>query len=306
VKLLFMGTASFAVPSLLACAARHHVVAVVTQPPRPGSRGAPAARPVGDEAARLGIPVRTPARVRDPAAVAELAALGADAIVVAAYGQILPQSLLDAPPFGSLNVHASLLPRWRGAAPVAHAILAGDRQTGVCIMRMDAGLDTGPVYRCESMSIAPDATTPELSAALAQLGARLLVEVLEAVQRGEITPSRQALHGVTIAPRLRREDGRLRWEDAGGEVVDRYVRALQPWPGVSMPLAGREVRILEGAAEPMPDGVTAAPGAVLEVTRDSVLVAARGSAYRVRRVLPPGSRAMDAAAYLRGRRSAPS
>jgi methionyl-tRNA formyltransferase len=301
---VFLGTADFAVPSLRRSAAEHDVLAVVTQPDKPGSRGRPAPRPVADAANELGLAVLMPRRVRAPDAVAGIAALRPDALVVAAYGQILPQSLLDVPRLGAVNVHASLLPRWRGASPIAHAILAGDVETGVTIMRMDAGLDTGAMYVHGVTPIAPDATTPSLTATLAELGAGLLSAVLRQLDRGEATATPQPAGGVTLAPRLSREDGAVRWEEATAADVDRRVRALQPWPGVTASLDGTPVRILEGRPDADRGGsADAQPGAVVELDGESAVIATRSGAYVAERVLPPGSRAMTAAAFLRGRRS---
>ena len=302
-RLVFLGTAEFAVPSLQRSAADHEVLAVVTQPEKPGSRGRPAPRPVADAAGELGVPVLAPRRIRAPEAVAEIAALRPDALVVAAYGQILPQSLLDVPRLGAVNVHASLLPRWRGASPIAHAILAGDTETGVTIMQMDAGLDTGPMYARRAVPIARDATTPVLTETLAALGADILAAVLQQLERGEMTATPQPADGVTLAPRLSREDGELQWDDSTAVDADRHVRALQPWPGVSAALDGTPVRILEGRADPG-DGRAAdsRPGSVVALDGESAVIATTHGTYSVTRVLPPGSRAMTAAAFLRGRR----
>jgi methionyl-tRNA formyltransferase len=306
VRLVFLGTAEFSVPSLRAIhAAGHDVAAVVTQPDRPGDRGRPAPRPVADVAIELGVPILQPARVRGPEAVAQVLELRPDALVVAAYGQILPASLLDAPPHGGINVHASLLPRWRGASPIAAAIRAGDDVTGVSIMRMDAGLDTGPVFATHSTPITPDDTTPVLAERLARIGAELLVEVLAAIESGTASPPQaQDDSAATLAPRLTRADGELDWM-SGPLEIDRSLRALQPWPGTSIPLGGERVRLLRG--EPATASATspAEPGALLGVTGGSVLVACRGGAYRVDEVQAPGRKPMDAAAYLRGRRVAP-
>ena len=301
-RLVFFGTAAFAVPSLRTVAERHDVVAVVTQPDRPGSRGRPAPRPVASVARELGIDVLTPRRIRDPESLGEVGALDPDAIVVAAYGQILPAELLDRPAHGAVNVHASLLPRWRGASPVAHAILAGDVGTGVTIMRMDAGLDTGPIYAQRRVAIPPDATAPWLTGVLAEEGALLLEEVLERLAANQAVATPQPEEGVTLAPRLRREDGAVRWGEQSAAEVDRRVRALQPWPGVTAPIAGVAVRILRG--RPLEHGAAAAPGDIAGTEGESVLVAAREGTYAVDRVLPPGSREMSAAAFLRGRRPA--
>ncbi len=300
-----MGTADFAVPSLRECASHHEVIAVVTQPDRPGHRGAPAPRPVRDAAAELDLRVLAPQRVRHDDTIAALLALSPDCVVVAAYGQILPPPLLHRPRHGALNVHASLLPRWRGAAPVAHAILAGDAVTGVSIMKMDEGLDTGPIYTSERVSISDGATTPALTDALAALGAELLVDVLASLEQGTAEATPQSDGGVTLAPRLRRADGELDWSRISGIDVDRHVRALQPWPGVHLPLEGVRVRVLQGAPCDLGAAQTAAPGEVVRADGEAVLVAAREGAYRMDAVLPPGSRAMSAAAFLRGRRKRP-
>ena len=303
-RIVFCGTAGFAVPALHALAESHEVIAVVTQPDRPGSRGRPAPRPVGDAAALLGLPVLRPERIRAPQSVAEIVDLAADALVVAAYGQIIPAALLEAPAYGGINVHGSLLPRWRGAAPVAAAILAGDARTGVSIMRMDAGLDTGAVYATREIPIAATDTTPLLTDRLAVHGAGLLLEVLEAVaaQTAVATPQDDAL--ATLAPRLSRDDGRIEWFSTSAVDVDRNVRALLPWPGTTALLGGRRVRLLAGevSGDSAPAEVTA--GDVVAATGDAVDVATASGLYRVAYVQPPGGRPMSAAAFLRGRRTA--
>jgi methionyl-tRNA formyltransferase len=302
-RLAFCGTAEFSVPSLRALVdAGHDVAAVVTQPDRPGDRGRPAPRPVADVATELGLPLQQPPRLRDPAAVAALTDLGLDALAVAAYGQILPIELLDAPRLGGINVHASILPRHRGAAPVAAAILAGDAETGVSIMRMEAGLDTGPVWSVRTTPIGSTDTTPELTKRLAGMGAELLVEVLDRLQREpEWAPAPQDAEQATYAPRLTREDGLVDWTAMSAEDVDRRVRALQPWPGVTAKLAGLDVHIVEGLHAGVHSGTTPA-GEVIAVVGTAADVATADGVYRVARVQPPGRRSMDAAAYLRGRR----
>jgi methionyl-tRNA formyltransferase len=314
VRIVFAGTAEFAVPSLRACNARHQVVAVVTQPARPGSRGRPAPRPVAEAAAQLGIPLLQPERIRSGPVVDEILGLGADVLVVAAYGQIVPRALLDGHRFGGVNVHASLLPRWRGAAPIARAILAGDDSTGVCIMRMEAGLDTGPVYARRELPIEAAVTAVELTERLAVAGAEELVAVLAAMERGTATATAQPEDGVTHAARLTREDGLLDWSARTAEEVDRMVRALTPWPGVTGALAGVGVRILAGrpvsageVAAPVSGGAHsgpggAIPGSVVGTEGESAAVATAAGLYRIDTVQPPGRRAMSAAAFLRGRR----
>jgi methionyl-tRNA formyltransferase len=302
VRLVFCGTAAFAVPALRACAQRHEVAAVVTRADRPGSRGKPAPRPVGDVAAELGIPVLTPLKIRSPEAVDEVLGFQPECLVVAAYGQILPSSLLDAPAHGAVNVHGSILPRWRGASPIAHAILAGDEDTGVSIMRMDSGLDTGPVYRTARVPLGPESTTPALTEVLASLGAGVLLEVLEGLEHGGIEAHPQPEGGVSLAPRLGRDDGRVDWVLRSGLEVDRMVRALQPWPGVVAPLAGVDVQVCAGAPVVHPDG--GVPGSIVVRDGESVVIAAREGAYRADRVTPPGRRSMTPAAFLRGLRPA--
>jgi methionyl-tRNA formyltransferase len=274
---------------------------VVTQPDRPGDRGKPAPRPVADAARELLLPVWQPLKVRDPVVVEELLAQGLDALIVAAYGQILPATLLDGPRRGGVNVHASLLPRWRGAAPVAAAILAGDAETGVSIMRMEAGLDTGPVYARRATPIAADDTTPLLTARLAVIGAELLTEVLAALEAGTAVAEPQDDAQATLAPRLSRADGIVNWRVLTAVEIDRRVRALQPWPGVVATLSGGQVRIIAGAVSAI-DGGGAAPGDVVHVGSTAVDVATVDGVYSVHAVQPAGRRVMDAAAYLRGRR----
>jgi methionyl-tRNA formyltransferase len=301
VRLVFCGTAEFAVPSLRACAARHEVAAVVTRADRLGSRGQPAARPVADAAREVGLEVLTPAKIGAPEVVRDLLALAPDCLVVAAYGQILPQALIDPPPHGAVNVHASLLPRWRGASPIAHAILAGDPETGVSIMRMEAGLDTGPVYAMARVPIGPRATTPALTRVLAELGATELVSVLEVLEQGTAVATPQPADGVTLAPRLTRADGLVDWSVRSAIEVDRMVRALQPWPGVLAPIDGIDVQIQAGEPVDLADG--AAPGIVAGRDGESVIIATRAGGYRVDLITPPGKRAMSPAAFLRGRRA---
>jgi methionyl-tRNA formyltransferase len=302
VRIAFLGTAAFAVPSLLAVAdAGHDVAVVVTQPARLGSRGRPAPRPVADAAVELGLEVWQPEKVRAAEEVARLVGLDLDALVVAAYGQILPASLLSAPRFGGVNVHASVLPRWRGASPVAAAILAGDEETGVSIMRMEAGLDTGPVYAVRTLPIGAGVTTPDLSADLARIGANLLVEVLAGLQDGSAVAEPQDDSLATYAPRLTRADAVLDWSSLSAVEVDRRVRALQPWPGTVGSLAGAPVRIVAGApgAAAVPEGTV--PGTLLSAGSHALDVATASGVYSVHEVQPPGRRPMDAAAYLRGR-----
>ena len=303
-RIVFCGTADFAVPSLRALANGHQLLAVVTQPDRPGSRGRPAPRPVGETADLLHLPVLRPERIRAPESVEAIMALQPDALVVAAYGQIIPLALLDGSRFGGINVHGSLLPRWRGAAPVAAAILNGDERTGVSIVRMDVGLDTGPVYATRAIDVAPTDTTPLLAERLAEHGAAVLLEILDAVASGAAVATPQDDAQATYAPRLTREDGAIEWAAVTAVAVDRRVRALQPWPGVSAPLGGRRVRLIAGEVGDAPaTGVV--PGAIVATAGEDLEVATAAGVYRIAIVQPAGGRPMGAAAYLRGRRMRP-
>jgi methionyl-tRNA formyltransferase len=289
-RLAFMGSPDFAVPALRALhAAGHEVAAVYCQPPRPAGRGQAVHRcPVHVAADTLGIAVRTPTRLRrDAAAHAAFAALGLDAAVVAAYGLILPVPMLEAPRRGCLNIHASLLPRWRGAAPIQAAVLAGDAETGVTIMRMDAGLDTGPMLLREAIPITGGTTSAMLHDQLAAIGARLILRALI-----EDLPEVPQPEGATYAPKLSREDGRIDWTGAA-EAIDRQVRAFDPWPGTFTLLGGAVLKVL--AARPEPG--TGVPGTALD---DALLIACGTGAMRLLRVQIAGRAAMDAAAFLRG------
>jgi methionyl-tRNA formyltransferase len=290
-RLAFMGSPDFAVPALRALhAAGHEIAAVYCQPPRPAGRGQRETPcPVHRAALELGLPVRTPARLkRDAAEHAAFAALGLDAAVVAAYGLILPRAMLDAPRRGCLNIHASLLPRWRGAAPIHAAILAGDAETGITIMRMEEGLDTGPMLLREAVPIGPATTVQALHDALAAIGARLVLRAL-----AEDPPAiPQPEEGVTYAPKLTKEDGRLDWRDDAA-ALERRVRALNPWPGTFFTHAGEQVRVL--AARPEPGA--GPPGTVLD---DAALVACGQGALRLTRLQRPGRAPLDAEAFLRG------
>jgi methionyl-tRNA formyltransferase len=290
-----MGSPDFAVPALRAVAAAHEVAAVYCQPPRPAGRGLAESKCAVHRAAEaLGILVRTPARLkRDQGAQQAFAELGADAAVVAAYGLILPQAMLDAPRRGCLNIHASLLPRWRGAAPINAAILAGDAETGITIMRIDAGLDTGPMLLSEATPIGPRETAASLHDRLSAIGARLILRALAE----DPPPVPQPREGVTHAPKLSRDDGRLDWtRDAAA--LDRQVRAFDPWPGTFCLLNGAPLKVLAAA----PAEGAGSPGTVLD---DQLTVACGGGALRLVRVQAAGRRTMDAKAFLRGHRVSP-
>jgi methionyl-tRNA formyltransferase len=290
-RLAFMGSPDFAVPALRALhTAGHTVAAVYCQPPRPAGRGQAVRRCAVHVAADdLGLPVHTPQRLRgNTDALNAFAALNLDIAVVAAYGLILPEAMLDATPLGCLNIHASLLPRWRGAAPIQAAIRAGDTETGITIMQMDAGLDTGAMLLRRAVPITGQTTGATLHDTLAELGAAMIVEVLATVPRAIPQPE----NGVTYAPKLSRQDSRIDWTQPA-EAIDRQVRAFDPWPGTATTLDGHALKIL--AVTPA-DG-SGPPGAVLD---DFLTVACGSRALRLVRVQAPGRSAMDAAAFLRG------
>ena len=290
-RLAFMGSPDFSVPALRALRdAGHAIAAVYCQPPRPAGRGhALRPCPVHEAAGRMGLPVRTPARLRgDPQAQADFAALGLDAAVVVAYGLILPQAMLDAPRRGCLNIHASLLPRWRGAGPIQAAILAGDTETGITIMRMDAGLDTGPMLLREAVPITAATTAPTLHDSLAAIGARLVLRAL-----AEDPPAvPQPADGITTAPKLHRADGHLNFTDSAA-ALDRRIRALNPWPGTFCHIGDLTLKVIAA----MPVSGNGPPGTMLD---DALTVACGTGALRLTRVQAPGRAAMDAGAFLRG------
>ena len=290
-RLAFMGSPDFSVPALRALhAAGHEIAAVYCQPPKPAGRGQKETPcPVHRAALELGLPVRHPARLkRDEAEHAAFAALDLDVAVVAAYGLILPKAMLDAPRRGCLNIHASLLPRWRGAGPIQAAILAGDAQTGITIMRMEEGLDTGPMLLKEAVPIMPATTTPDLHDALAAMGARLILRALD--QDPPATP--QPAEGVTYAPKLTKEDGRLGWAEPA-EALERRIRALNPWPGTFFMLKGEAIRTSAASVE----SGQGTPGEALD---DAGLIACGEGAIRLARLQRPGRAAMPAEAFLRG------
>ena len=298
-RIAFMGSPDFAVPALRALhAAGHEIACVYAQPPRPAGRGQKETPcPVHRAALELGLPVRTPARVkRDTAEHAAFAALDLDVAVVAAYGLILPKAMLDAPRRGCLNIHASLLPRWRGAGPIQAAILAGDAETGITIMRMEEGLDTGPMLLREATLIGPRMTTPEVHDALAEIGARLILRALDE----NPAPVPQPESGVTYAPKIAKEDGRLDWT-APAEALDRRIRALTPWPGCFFHHGTEVIRVL--AAEPT-EG-QGAPGTVLDAParaggESGPVIACGTGALRLLRLQRAGRAALPAPDFLRG------
>lgn len=298
-RIVFMGTPAMAVPSLLALiAAGHDLGAVVTQPDRPKGRGGRvAAAPVKAAAVERGIPVLQPERVREPGFIERFRALAPDAAVVIAFGQILPAVLLDIPQFGCINIHASLLPRYRGAAPINWAIAQGERETGLTTMRMDPGMDTGPTYLAAPTPIGPEEDAEDLTERLAQMAGPLIVETLRQVTEG-LQPVPQDDAAATYAPLLTREDGRIPWDRPAREVVD-HVRAFVPWPGSFTAYRGERWKVTKARMGASP-ARGAAPGTILRVDGDSVLVAAGTGSVRIFALQPPGGRAMSVQAYLNG------
>ncbi len=298
-RLAFLGTPSFAIPCLEALAAAGHEVACVyTQPPRPAGRGhKPRPSPVQALAESRAWPVRHPKTLRDPDAQSAFAALDLDAAVVVAYGLILPGPILEAPRLGCLNLHASLLPRWRGAAPIHRALLAGDGETGVTIMQLDEGLDTGPMLLQEAVPIGPATTAAELHDRLAALGARMMVRALEELDSGALVPRPQPAEGATYAAKLERWEGRLDWRLPAAE-LERRVRALDPWPGAFMevPLGKGAERVKVLAAE-LAEAAGGVPGEVLD---GDLTVCCGAGALRPTRVQRAGRGAMTTQDFLRG------
>lgn len=295
-RVVFMGTPDFSVPILEALAARHDVVCVYSQPPRPAGRGhKERPGPVHAKAEALGIPVRTPVSLRDEEAQADFDALDADVAVVAAYGLILPEAVLEAPKLGCINVHASLLPRWRGAAPIQRAIMAGDRETGVTIMEMEAGLDTGPMLLKRTVPITDETTAGALHDTLSELGATAIIEALDGMVEGELDGEEQPEEGVTYAAKISKAEARIAFDRPAPEVM-RHVHGLSPFPGAWCELEGERVKLLACEAADGRPGAT--PGTVLD---DALLIAcADGTAIRPTRLQRAGKGATDRDAFLRG------
>ncbi|MFV0493206.1 MAG: methionyl-tRNA formyltransferase [Pseudorhodobacter sp.] len=289
-RIIFMGTPEFSVPVLEALATRHEVIAVYCQPPRPAGRGRKdRPSPVQARAEALGLAVHHPVSLRNAEAQAEFAALRADLAVVVAYGLILPQPILDAPRHGCLNIHASLLPRWRGAAPIHRAILAGDRETGICIMQMEAGLDTGPVLLRKATPIAAGETTADLHDRLSGMGAQLVNEALD--QLPDLAPTPQSQEGITYAAKIDKAEARIDWHQPA-ETVDRIIRGLSPFPGAWCEAAGERIKLLRSR---LTEG-QGTPGEVLE----GLTVACGSGAVEVTLAQRPGKRPMEAREFLRG------
>jgi len=298
-RLAFFGTPDFAVPALRALLdAGHEVARVYTQPPRKAGRGyAEQPTPVQAEAEQRGLAVETPEHLDDAGVQRSFAELNLDAAVVVAYGLLLPTPMLEAPRLGCLNLHASLLPRWRGAAPIQRAILAGDDETGVTAMRMDSGLDTGPVVMQERVAIEATTDAGELHDTLAELGARVMPKALAALDAGEVTPQPQDATWALMAPKLTKADRKLDWRRPAIE-LERLIRALAPKPGATAVLPdGETLKVLRAEIAPGPPSGTA-PGKVLDET--TFLVACGLGSLRLIRVQRGGKSPMDTAAFLRG------
>jgi methionyl-tRNA formyltransferase len=304
-RIVFMGTPDFAVASLQALAQAHTILGVVTQPDRPAGRGRQTVPPpVKDFALQAGLPVIQPQRLREPEAMAQLQAWAPELIVMAAFGQILRPAVLDLPPRGCLNVHASLLPRHRGAAPVAAAILAGDAQTGVTIMRIDPGLDTGPILAQRSLTISPDDTTATLTERLASLGADLLLDVIPDYLAGRLQPTLQDDSRATYAPQLKKVDGKLDFTRPAVE-LERKVRAFNPWPGAYAlwpDPAGGPPRPLKVMYAKVLSERVGTSGEVV-ATPDGPAVGCDAGALILDVVQPPGKRAMPSSQFVNGARS---
>ena len=296
-RVIFCGTAAFAVPSLHALVQHHDVVLVVTQQDRRAGRGRkPQMTPVKVAATELDLEVVQPRSLRKESVTQTLAAASADAIVVAAYGRILPKAILDLPPQGCFNVHASLLPRHRGAAPVTAAILAGDAESGVTIMQMDEGLDTGPILSQRPVQLTGEETTGSLTTTLSQLGADLLLPTLEEWGNGRLEPRVQDESLATYAPMLTKEDGLVRWEQ-DAETICRHVRAMQPWPGAVTMWNGRQLKVLR--ARPIAERRSEVPGSVIRHQKDLAVVAGSGVVI-LDEVQMAGKRALAAVDFMHG------
>ncbi|ULB08463.1 methionyl-tRNA formyltransferase [Cereibacter azotoformans] len=289
-RVVFMGSPDFSVPVLEALHAHHEVVCVYCQPPRPAGRGKKdRPTPVQARAEELGLPVRHPKSLRTPEVQADFAALGAEVAVVVAYGLILPQPILDAPDRGCLNIHASLLPRWRGAAPIHRAILAGDDETGICIMQMEAGLDTGPVLMCEKTHIGAEDTVQDLHDRLSGMGARLILGAIEALD--DLVPQPQPEEGVTYAEKIAKAEAGIDWSRPAAE-IDRQIRGLSPFPGAWTMLGGERVKLLRCR---LAEG-QGAPGELLE----GLVIACGSGAVEITLAQREGKRPMERDEFLRG------
>jgi len=304
VRVVFIGSGAFGVPALEALAAScHEVVLVVSQPDRPAGRKKTVRPcPAAGAARELELPLFQPERINRPEARERIAREEADVLVVVAYGQILRKAVLDLPRLGCLNIHGSLLPRHRGASPIQGALLAGDMVTGVTIMEMDEGLDTGPVLARRELEIEPGETAGELHERLARIAPELLLETLARLERGQVTREAQDESRATFCPLIKKEEGRIDWELPATELERRY-RALTPWPGLyttfEAPASGRRMRLLVEQAEALP-GVPGQPGRVLEASSAGLLVGTGEGALRLLRLKPEGRSSLAVKEFLRG------
>jgi methionyl-tRNA formyltransferase len=305
-RVYFFGTSPFAVPtleSLHAASDRHTILGVVTQPDRPSGRGLKLqVSPVKQRALELGYTVLQPERVRRKPFPAEIAEMAPDALVVVSFGQIIPGKMLEQPRFGGINVHASLLPRWRGAAPIHHAILAGDFETGIATMQMETTLDTGPVYLEAREPIRPDDTVATLEARLAALGGPLLVETLDRLERGDLSPTVQSDEGMVYASPVTRETGFLDPVLQPAVVLERQVRGTAPRPGAFIVVGGKTLKVLEARVEATP--ASSDPGTVLRIDKEGVAVTTPQGSLVLLRVQPENKGAMNASDWARGARIA--
>lgn len=300
-RIIFMGSPDFSLPSLRALASAYDVVGVVTQPDRASGRGREIKMPpVKTLALELGIPIIQPEKLRAPEAMQQLREWNPDLIVVAAFGQILKPDVLDLPRFGCINVHASLLPRWRGAAPINAAILAGDEEMGVTIMKMDAGLDTGPMLAHQSLRLTRDDTAGSVTAALSTLGADLLLATLPDYLAGKLMPQPQEESLATYAPMLKKEDGRLDF-DHPAEELERRVRAMNPWPGAFLEYNGEPLKVLKARAGIIFTYMIQSPGTRLLAGNLPAVMTSNGALF-LEEVQPPGKKPMDGKSFLAGGR----
>ena len=296
-RLIYMGTADFAVPALRALAqSRHEVVAVYTQPARPAGRGMQARpSPIQRAADERGLPVRTPLSLKEITEREALTVLRPDLAVVAAYGLILPQAILDIPRLGCINLHGSALPRWRGAAPIQRAILAGDRETGVTVIQMEAGLDTGPMLAMERVPITGETTAQTLHDRLAALAAEMIVPMVDRLAAGGVTATPQPAEGATYAKKIEKDEGRIDWQEPA-EAIERQLRALNPWPGCFTMLQGQRLRVLKGEARREASSGSAA-GTVLD---DELCIACGEGVLCITELQKAGGKPMAAGTFLRG------
>jgi methionyl-tRNA formyltransferase len=297
VKIIFAGTPQFAASALAALMKEHQVVAVLTQPDRPSGRGMQlTASPVKQLAVQHGLPVLQPGTLKTEEAQRDIAALDADVMVVAAYGLILPQAVLQLPRHGCLNIHASLLPRWRGAAPIQRAILAGDAETGITIMQMDEGLDTGDMLLKKSCFITAEDTAESLHDKLAELGAQAISEVLQALEHGKLSPEQQDAQQATYAAKLSKSEAQLDWAMSATQ-LERAVRGYFPFPVAYTFFGETPIKILRASAG---EGKAATPGTVIAADKDAILVACGNGALALQVLQKPGGKALPAAQFVQG------